>query len=1027
MAGLFLRQALRYRWSQALVLAGISLLIGTCAVFAPWFARAVQQTVMTETLQGQRLSAAWQLESSPARISTGKATQPEDLSPLLPADLKPLFTPSVLGIQSDVNWRESVEPIVSRLMWRDGYCAQLEVVAGRCPTGPNEVISSTVDEKTWQVKLGTKIPVSAVPGKDETLTVVGMYRAKDSEADYWFGRPPVGHSHPPVEKAPGETDYLFTDRTTFTPDNWGQHATLDTRPIPGVARLDDLDRIEAASNTVKIKAIELGTENSTGLTGVIDRIRHERSQAATIIPLVMVQVALFGLVVLALALAVVVDQRRPEIAVARLRGSTARRTGRSLSVELGVPVLLGTLIGGPVGFALLLIVRATWLQKGAPIELPWTVPVALLVVVLVALGVVVVQVRGVVRQQISALLRRVPLRRGRTIGIVDLIIIVISVTGLVSALTSSGQGPLPVLAPALLALAVGLTFAHVLLPIAGLISRRALRRGRLGLALGTLQISRRPAVTRIVAAVAVAAGLVAFAGQASSVGEYNRESRAGYEAGAEGVLRLNAGSLGNFMAAVNKVDPDRQWSTPVVATRPPSPDALQTMLIEPDSFRRVAFRGDELTDAEGFAKLAAPKVAPIEFHTSQLTLTASTSPMTPVPQKKSPYGEEPKPQEPAHSLLVIANVVNLRTGARNDVTFPKLPLTPGKPTELHAKIDCKDGCQLLRIGIGRELTDQSWIQGDVRIDKLSSDDHPSVALGNPEDWQSVKQGDTGDDSIDAASGGALTMTVKNLGGDQLLQYATVPAVVPALVTPDYRYTPSATAPALDGAPMVLNKVDRLDGPVNRFTLRTAVVDLETGRRLAGTVDDTSTEFELWLNAAGLAKVDQITDQLRATGLAPNVIDRRTDRIASYGRSASALALQLTPVVGIAGWALAIVVLLLTVVTSWRSRAQDYASLRITGVPAATTGRAARWEQTGPVAFAVLLGSICGVVGAQIALPLIPLFADAGGPIPLELDTNWPVAIVLWIAGTAVLTAVTLLLGTGVNRRAGFARIREELT
>jgi hypothetical protein len=80
-----------------------------------------------------------------------------------------------------------------------------------------------------------------------------------------------------------------------------------------------------------------------------------------------------------------------------------------------------------------------------------------------------------------------------------------------------------------------------------------------------------------------------------------------------------------------------------------------------------------------------------------------------------------------------------------------------------------------------------------------------------------------------------------------------------------------------------------------------------------------------------------------------------------------------------------------------------------------------------VALAVLLGSVCGLVGAHIALPLIPLFADSGGPIPLELATNWPVAVVLWLVGTAILTAVTLLLGTGVNRRAGFSRIREELT
>jgi putative ABC transport system permease protein len=206
-----------------------------------------------------------------------------------------------------------------------------------------------------------------------------------------------------------------------------------------------------------------------------------------------------------------------------------------------------------------------------------------------------------------------------------------------------------------------------------------------------------------------------------------------------------------------------------------------------------------------------------------------------------------------------------------------------------------------------------------------------------------------------------------------------------------------------------------------------VVDLETVRRMAGAVDEAGTDFELWLNKDGLANVGTITDKLTKAGYSADLVDRRDDRIAAYGRSASALALQLTPVVGIAAWVLAIVVLLLTVVTSWRSRAQDYASLKITGVPASATGRAARWEQTAPVALAVLLGTVCGLVGAHVALPLIPLFATSGGSVPLDLGTSWPVALVLWVGGTSILAAATLFLGSRVNRRSTYGRIREELT
>ena len=1019
---MFLRRALRYRWAQALVLTGVSLLIGTCAVFGPWFARAVEQTVMTETLAGQPLQASWLIAT---RGSQQPGVRPEQLDHLLPADLRPLFTPPVHGYYSDISWRLRTgdDANTTRLRWRDGYCAQLVVAEGRCPQASNEVIVSAVDKAAWDLGVGTRIRT------DGLLTVVGFYRPKESRGNYWFGDYPTGHSRPPSAKDPGWADEMFTEPPTFTGSIKPQ-VTSDTRPIPGVARLDDLSRMQDATRTVNGNAMELGVpaEVTTSLTPLIDQIQADRKQATTIIPLVMVQVALFAIVVLALALAAVVDQRRPEIALSRLRGSAARRTHRKLTLELGLPVFVGTLLGGPVGFGVLTVVRLTWLRRGAPLELPWTVPVALVVAAVVALIVVVLQVRTAVRQPISTLLRRVaPRGRGRMIGVADLCIIVFAAAGLFAALTGDGRGPLPILTPALLALAVGLLFAHLLLPIAGLISRQAVRRGRLGLALGALQISRRPAVTRIVAAVAVAAALLTFAGQAAAVGARNRETRSGYETGAEGVLRMNSLYLADFLKTVDKIDPDRHWLTPVVMSRPASPDALKSEMIEPDSFRKIAFRGDDLTDAEGWQKLKAPSTpAPIQIRSTQLTVTVSTGAIK-AKVAKDTGGEQIGSGQPK-SVVLRANVVSHRDGSRYLVSFPPLPLPATKPVELRTRVECQAGCDLIRLGVGREPLDPIGLEGDLVISKLASDDRPSIALGAPESWQPYRPIGSDQGSVAAKPGGALTIAMQSFGADQFLQYGTVPAVVPALVTPEFRYADKVTtSPAIDSSPMLLTRIDRLRAPVNRYGDRTAVVDLETVRRLGGAVDEVRTDFEVWLNKDGLANVDTITEQLAKGGLNAELVDRRDDRIASYGRSASALALQLTPVVGIAAWILAIVVLLLTVVTSWRSRAQDYASLQLTGVAANATGRAARWEQTGPVTLAVLLGTVCGLVGAQVALPLIPLFASNDGPVPLDHSTNWPVAIALSLGGTAILAAATLFLGSGVNRRSNFRRIREELT
>ena len=1032
----FLRQALRYRRSQGLVLGGISLLIGTCAAFAPWFARAVEQTVTTEALTHQWNSAAWQLKTTPSTAVGGPAESapPEDLAQFVPADLKELFTPPVYGRTAVVIWgRGNERPTVQgRVVWRDGYCARLELTAGRCPRGPGEVAASTADAKNFGLAVGTTLRAQTASDPERSpLRVVGIYQA-DAEATYWFGRRPIGNSRPASDSQPPLGDFLLAERGTLSAGNWDAYSTLDTRPQPGSVRVDDLDRIRQVTDQLEAQIAERGVDaqNSSGLIGVVDGIQAERRQARTIIPLVMVQVALFGVVVLALALATVVDQRRPELAVSRLRGSGIGATGRTLAVELSVPVLLGTLLGGAAGFAMLLAVRAAWLDGLAPLEVPWTVPAAVALVALVGLAVVALSVRTVVRRPISSLLRRIPLRgRHRTIGLIDLTVIVVASAGLVTGLTSGGRGPLPILTPTLLALAAGLALAHLLLPVAGLVSRQALRSGRLGLALGALQVARRPAVTRLVAVVAVATGLASFAGQAASVGDRNRDTRAGYETGAEAVLAIGSTNLGVFTAAADKVDPDRRWLTPVVLTSPPSAESLRAVLIESDSYRRIAFHGDRLTDAEGFRKLRTPtEPKPIELTGQRLTVTAEVGAITPY---ALPAGENviPVPEEPAKSVILQATVVNQRSGGRYLVRFPPIPLGRRGPVTLSTALGCLPSCQLLRLGVSREVGDTAGVKGEIAISRLATDTQQSVPLGRMQDWTNSSQAGADQGSIAARNApDGLALDVTSLGGELNLQYAAVPTPVPALVSPD-AVGEALTVPGLDGISIPIAKLGNPQIPVPRHTDRVAVLDLETARRVGGGVDRASTEFELWLNADGLANVGKIMDGLTAAGVTPTLVDRRSDRIDGYGRSASALALQLTPIVGIASWALAVIVLLLMGVSSWRSRAQDYASLRINGVPASTTGGAARWEQTGPVALAALLGSACGIIGAHIALPMFPLFAETSepSPIPLDLAINWPGAVILWLAGTVVLTATTLVLGTSVNRRAGYGRIREDLS
>ncbi len=447
---------------------------------------------------------------------------------------------------------------------------------------------------------------------------------------------------------------------------------------------------------------------------------------------------------------------------------------------------------------------------------------------------------------------------------VDLSIIVLASAGLVAALTGGGRGPLPVLTPTLLALAVGLTFAHLLLPTAGIISRRALRRGRLGLALGALQVSRRPAVTRIVAVVAVATALASFAGQAASVAGDNRELRAGYETGAEGVLSLPATDLSTFTKTIDKIDPDRHWLSPVILSRPPSPDGLTDMMIEPDSFRRIAFRGDKLTDSAGYAALKAPaKPTGIAIKGHDLTITATPGKLTPV-VKPNLNGVDNGPPPVAKSVILEAKVVSLVGGARFLVRFPPMPLVPGKTFVLKTQIGCFQGCQLAQLGVARGLNDPGGFKGEIEIAKLTTEDGTTVPLGAAADWKPAKviDGTPGSIAIAERSGGGLTIELTNTGNEQIVQHGSIPTLVPAIVSPGFVFSDATTVPGLDGLAVPVQKLTRPQGPINRQPVNTAVVDLENLRRLGGSVDQTATEFQVWLNADGVANAQKVIDGTR---------------------------------------------------------------------------------------------------------------------------------------------------------------------
>ena len=153
---------------------------------------------------------------------------------------------------------------------------------------------------------------------------------------------------------------------------------------------------------------------------------------------------------------------------------------------------------------------------------------------------------------------------------------------------------------------------------------------------------------------------------------------------------------------------------------------------------------------------------------------------------------------------------------------------------------------------------------------------------------------------------------------------------------------------------------------------------------------------------------------------------RTEQEQLFDSSASAWGLRLALVVGLLALAIAALVLVLVAVTSWRTRSRDYAALRMAGVGTRTLRRVSLAEQWTVVLVSVAVGAFSGVLGAQLAMPIIPFFTTPSTVLPVDTAPAVTPVLVAVLAALVVLLAVGTLVGFRLVGRASLARVREQL-
>ncbi|HEY7722360.1 MAG TPA: FtsX-like permease family protein [Pedococcus sp.] len=1037
--------AIRYRRAQAAVLVLLAALITACAAFAPLYERGLEQALV-RTVIDEAAPADTALTVRSGRSATNPELVSAGLEPNVPAALRALHEPGIGMVHGAmaVVPRAGLAPSPGEIMARTGACEHLRITTGRCPGEAGEVLVSAKDLAAWSWRAGQSFDTPVVGAPDGSapvrLTVVGAYEVLPDEG-YWMRTQVDGKSGTTVSRGLDivpALDTWVTPEATFT-NAWPQAQVSMTYPLRrNLVTVDTLAEVSAALSAPSTRPAGQGVNGAlveSPLPTLVEQVRNGQGQVRVIVPLLMAQLGLLAAAILLLVAQAAVEQRRPELALARLRGRSRDAAGRLVMGELGLTVALGLPLGLALAVAMSELARRAVLPAGVPFEVPALTVVAVAAAAAVCVLAIWVAARPVRRQSVSALLRRVAPAERRGVGVVDLLVVALAVFGLIGLATGTLDGPLALATPTLIALAAGLLASRLAVLLAGASGRAALSRGRVGPALTAFGVERRPAMRNIVTVVSVATALTVFATNALVVADRNRAARAELETGAPAVMLTDSRNPGQLLDTVRAIDPAGERATPVAVVRPRDREATATMAVDPAGFGRVAY-----SPAGGSLRLRAlqpPAVEPVQMEGTSvtgrlawdLTLAGERTPSAAAPgQSGQPTtGNAGLPPAAASELRLS---VTMPDGQRLTRTLAAVPLAGKGEVDLSAPLLCPQGCRLDALEFRKVDDFTPEVRGTLTLVGLGVDGRP-LGLSDPSHW--LPFAPPTPESTDVlrvvspAPADTLALDVVNSGFVGRLAHADVPATLPGVLAGDV--PPGGTAqsfPAVgvNGGQVAVRATQRVEA-LPQLGGKGVLVDFETLARLGGTLPDGAT-MSVWLADDSPALADTVAKGLAGAGI--GVLSRHTaaEAQARFDESAAGWGLRLAGFTGAMAVLLAALVLVVMTVTGWRVVTRDMAALHLAGVPLGTLRRALVREQVLLVLVGSAVGAACGVVTALVAMPLVPLF-DSPAALPrLQLAPSLPAVALAAAAAGAVLALVGAAVAVAAGRAIALNRVRESL-
>ncbi len=325
----------------------------------------------------------------------------------------------------------------TRVVWRDGQCARLRFVSGRCPRRAGEVTIAADDAARYRVRLGDVL-TNRVVGMP--MRVTGLYDLRDPGEQYWFGRDYfqrlVGD---PMARRPRNPRIfaLFVPRSAV--DRFAEYTAVADRGLAreGIDLADEAALVGALDTTRKAFATappagpaEFSWGFATRLPEVLKGFDADRARVDRGGLIIGLQVLVIAWYVLYLLVTSSAEQRQAEIALAKLRGRSLPATLGFAAVQPALVLACAAPLGVVLGWLAGLFVCPLFLRPDVPVGVDLRALLAVLLVVSGGIVASALALAHVVRDPVAELLRRLPsVRRGPVAAVLGAVVCALALAG----------------------------------------------------------------------------------------------------------------------------------------------------------------------------------------------------------------------------------------------------------------------------------------------------------------------------------------------------------------------------------------------------------------------------------------------------------------------------------------------------------------------------------------------------------------------------------------------------------------------